>query len=457
MKLPLYIRLRNKISPTQTIFLGFIGLILIGALILCLPICHSGNQDVSFFDALFTSTSASCVTGLVVKDTNTTWSPIGKFIILLLIQIGGLGIMTIFSLFFLVSKKKMNLKERLALQESINSTTLSGTVKLFSKILITTLSFELIGAILLFSQFKNMFELKDAAIKSIFHSISAFCNAGFDILGTKTSEFQSLITLNTNPIILLTLSSLIVIGGLGFIVWKDIWKNKFNFKKYTLHSKIVIISTTILIILGAILFNIFEHSNINTIGNMTNQNQITNSLFHSITTRTAGFSSLNINSMNPVSNFITIILMLIGVAPGSTGGGIKVTTISILILSCIFFISGKEDVQVMKNSIPRQIIYKAFCIFMIAIFLVIVGTVIILVDNPGIALLNALFEVSSALSTCGLSTGITPSLNIVSKFVLILFMFFGRIGPLTAVIAFSHRQKLSESTYKYADGKISVG
>lgn len=457
MKIPFYIRLRKKLTPTRIIFLGFLLLILIGTLLLMLPISQAGNQKISFFDALFTATSASCVTGLTVVDTGSTWTLFGKFIILLLIQIGGLGIMSIFTLFVLITKKHINLKERLTIQESINSSTLSGSFRLFLKIFIVTLSFELVGAIILFTQFKPLFGIKDGIINSIFHSISAFCNAGFDILGTSTVKFQSLAFLKNNPIILLTLSCLIVIGGLGFVVWKDIWNNKFRIKKYTLHSKIVLISTFLLIIFGTALFYMFESDNQNTLLPMTFDNKLVNSAFQSITSRTAGFFSVDPSLMTEQSNFLTIILMLIGAAPGSTGGGIKVTTISILILASVFFIMGRENIQVMKNSIPRQIIFKSICIFMLAILLVVIGTFVLLVDTPNIEFMDALYEVSSALSTCGLSTGITPSLNIISKITLILFMFIGRLGPLTLVIAFSHKQTLENSSYRYSDGKISVG
>lgn len=455
MKLPLYMRLRKKLTPTSIIFLGFLLLILMGALLLMLPICHKQNEDVSFLDALFTATSASCVTGLVVKDTNTAWTGLGKTIILLLIQIGGLGIMSIFSLFVLLTKKHMSLKERLTLKETINNSTLSGTVSLFLKILIATLCFELIGAIVLFTQFKPLFGTFDAIFKSIFHSISAFCNAGFDILSTDTTKFQSLASLSNNPIILFTLATLIVIGGLGFIVWNDIWTHKLKFRKYSLHSKIVILATILLISLGALMVYFFESSN--TLTGLSPINQISNSVFQSVTARTAGFFSIDPAKMTDQTNFFTIVLMLIGAAPGSTGGGIKVTTVSILILASIFFIKGQEDVQVMCNTVPRQIIFKSICIFMLAILLVIIGTTILLVNNPGISLLDALYETASAVSTCGLSTGITTSLNTISKITLIFLMFIGRLGPLTAIIAFSHKQLIGNSSYRYSDGQISVG
>ena len=457
MKIPFSIKIRNKLTPTRIIFLGFLLLILVGALLLRLPICYNEGENISFLDALFTATSASCVTGLVVKDTATTWTPLGQGIILFLIQIGGLGVMSIFTLYVLITKKHIGLKERLTIQESINNFTLSGTVRIFLKILIATLCFELLGAIILFTQFMPLFGMKDGIIKSIFHSISAFCNAGFDIFGTKTYKFQSLSLFSNNPILLITLSALIVIGGLGFVVWRDIYHNKFSFRKYSLHSKIVIISTTILILGGSLLFYLLENNNINTLSPMTQTNKVVNSMFQAITPRTAGFSSINPAKMTQEANFFTIILMLIGAAPGSTGGGIKVTTISVLVLASIFFIMGQEDVQIMKNTVPQQMIHKSICIFMIALLLLIIGTSIILIDNPELDFLDVLYETASALSTSGLSTGITTLLNPLSKIVLILFMILGRIGPLTAVIAFSQKQMIKNAPYRYSDGKISVG
>lgn len=457
MKLPLSIRFRNKLTPARTILLGFLCAAIIGAILLSLPISHTGTEKISFLDSLFTATSAICVTGLVVRDTATTWSTFGQTIILLLIQIGGLGIMFLFALFALITKRQINLKEQITMQESINSSSLSETKNLFFKIIIVTLSIEFIGALLLFIEFKPLFGIIDGIYKSIFHSVSAFCNAGFDILGTSNYKFQSLVSLSNNPIILLTLSSLIIIGGLGFIVWQDIWKHKFAFRKYTLHTKIVLITSIILILLGSVLFFTFESSNDASIKNIPTNLKVVNSLFNGVSPRTAGFSSIAPNNLTSETNFLTILLMLIGGAPGSTAGGIKVTTFAILILSAIFFMIGHEDVQVMKNNIPRQMIFKSMCIFLLALSLIIICTFILLLDNPNLPFLNALYEATSAFGTVGLSTGITPTLGFVSKITLMVMMFLGRLGPLTAVIAFSQKQLIQNSTYKYSDGKISVG
>lgn len=455
MKLPLSVRFRNKLTPARTILLGFLCAIIMGALLLILPISHNGSQNISLLDALFTSTSAVCVTGLVVKDTATTWSGFGQGVILFLIQIGGLGIMFLFSIFALVTKKQINLKERITMQESINNSSLSDTVKSFLQILIATLIFEFIGALILLREFLPMFGLKESIWKSIFHSVSSFCNAGFDILSTQNYTFKSLISLSNNSTILLTLSILIVIGGLGFVVWKDIWKSKLAFRKYSLHTKIVLISSAILILLSAIMF--FALENNNSLDSMPLSAKITNSIFNSISPRTAGFSSIDPMLLKDETNFLTMILMIIGGAPGSTAGGIKVTTFSIIILSAIFFMGGHEDIQIFKNNIPRQIIFKSTCIFMLALLLITTGTFILLIDNPNLPFLNALYEVTSAFGTVGLSTGITPTLNLTSKVFLMIMMLLGRLGPLTTVIAFSQRQLIKKDTYKYSDGKISVG
>ncbi len=457
MKLPISIKIRNKITPSQIIILGFLSAIIIGTILLKLPISHAGLQKISWFDAFFTSTSAVCVNGLLLYDNATTWSGFGQGIILLLVQIGGLGIMFLFSVFALITKKKINLKERLTMQEAINSPSLSETANMFLQILAITLSIEFIGAILLLKEFYPIWGVKEGIWKSVFLSVSAFCNAGFDILGTKNYQFQSVVSLANNTVVLMTLALLVIIGGLGFVVWKDIWENKFAFRKYTLHSKIVLISTGILLVLGTALFFVFESDNPSSIGNMPLSLQLVNSFFNSASPRTAGFSSINGKNLTPSTNLLTIILMIIGGAPGSTAGGIKVTTFSILILTAIFFMMGKEDVQVMKNNIPHQTIFKSMCIFLLALLLISLGTFVILSNNNDIPFFDALYEASSAFSTSGMSTGITPTLNTLSKCVLILMMFLGRIGPLTMVIAFSQKQLIKKSTYKYSDGKISVG
>lgn len=446
--------MKKRLTPTRIILLGFLGLILIGSIFLMLPISSYPDKNISFLDALFTATSASCVTGLLIYDTNTTWTVFGKIVILIMVQIGGLGIMSIFTIFSLLVKRELNLTERLTISETINEFNLSDIVKLFFNILSVTLFFEFVCTLIFFSQLASIYGNSSALFKSIFLSVSAFCNSGFEIFGTDIMPFQSLTNFNTNKIILLTISFLVIIGGLGFVVWKDIWKYKFNFKKYSLHTKIVLIMTIILILLGTIFIYIFEFNN--TLRNMTFDNQLLNAFFSSVNARTAGFNSLESNSLTDETKFLTMIFMVIGGAPGSTAGGIKITTIAILILSAIFFIIGREDIQVMKKSISHNTIFKSVCIFMLALLIIFIATFIILIDN-NIEFIDAFFEVTAAFSTTGLFTEITPLLNPLSKIVLMFCMFLGRLGPLTLVIAFSSKQTFNKPCYKYSEGKIAVG
>lgn len=446
--------MKKRLTPTRIILLGFLGLILIGSILLMLPISSYSDKNISFLDALFTATSASCVTGLSIYDTNTTWTTFGKVIILIMIQIGGLGIMSIFTIFALFAKRELNLTERLTISETINEFNLSDVVKLFLKILSVTLFFEILGALLLFTQLAPIYGTGSGLFKSIFVSISAFCNAGFDLFGTELTPFSSLTEFNTNKVLLLTISCLIIIGGLGFVVWKDIWHHKFCIRKYSLHTKIVLIMTFILLVLSTGFIYTFEYNN--TLQNMSFDNQLLNSFFSSVTPRTAGFNSIETTALTNESKLLTMILMVIGGAPGSTAGGIKITTIAVLVLCAVFFIRGREDIQIMKNSISYNTIFKAVCILMLALLITFTATFIILIDND-ITFVDALFEITSAFGTVGMSTGITPILNPLSKVVLMVCMFLGRLGPLTLVIAFARKQIFNKPCYKYSEGKIAVG
>lgn len=419
-----------------------------------LPISSYPDKNISFIDALFTATSASCVTGLVTFDTNTTWTSFGKAVILILIQIGGLGIMSIFTIFALLSRKQLNLTERLTISETINDFNLNSVVNVFLKILFVTLAFELSGAVILFFQLEPIYGTLPAITKSIFISISAFCNAGFDVLGTNEAPFSSLTSLNTNPVILSTLSALVIIGGLGFVVWKDLWRCKWHFKKYTLHTKVVLIVSFMLLLLGTGFMYAFESNN--TLSGMNFNDKLVNSFFASVTTRTAGFNSIENSALAPASKLLMMIFMVIGGAPGSTAGGIKVTTIAILILAAISFIRGRDDIEVMRYSISYSTIFKSVCIFMLALLIIFTSAFIVLLNN-NFEFVDVLYEVTSAFGTVGLSTGITPMLNTLSKIVIMFCMFLGRLGPLSLVIAFSRKQILYKPSYKYSEGKISVG
>ncbi|HOJ09259.1 MAG TPA: TrkH family potassium uptake protein [Clostridiales bacterium] len=442
-------------SPTKALVFGFAFLILAGAILLSLPVSTKPGYSVGFLDAVFTATSAVCVTGLVVVDTNTTWSAFGQTVIIILIQIGGLGIMSLATMFSLVLGRRIGLKERLAIQESLNEFTLTGIVRVFKKILYATFAIEFIGAAVLSTRLIPLYGLKSGIAKSVFHSISAFCNAGFDIFGSVGNEFISLTQLNREPVIIITIGLLIIIGGLGFIVWKDVVQNR-KFSSFMLHTKIVLIVTTILIVSGSVLFFVFESNNPETLKGLPWADKILNAWFHAVTPRTAGYNSLPIAQMTEPSKLMTIFLMFVGGASGSTAGGIKVTTFSVIIFATLSFIKGEHDVNLLSRKIPDTVLRKSLAIVTLSSALVFATTIILLINKEG-TLMEALFEAVSGFGTVGLTTGITPGLKVISKLQLILTMFLGRVGPLSAAMIISFGQGSKILPYKYPEGKISVG
>lgn len=450
----LYIKIFN-LSTTRTIVFGFVCLIFIGAVLLALPVCSQSGESIGFTNALFTATSAVCVTGLVVADTNTYWNLFGKIIILILIQIGALGIMSVVTLFSIVTGKRLGLKERLTIQESLSNFTLSDIVKTFRRILFATIIIELTGAIFVSFRLIPIYGFKTGIAKSLFHSVSAFCNAGFDLFGTNENKFSSLSNFCTDPIILIVTSLLIIIGGLGFIVWEDVVAKK-KFTLFNLHTKLVLLLTFILIVSGTIATFGFEFNNTFTLKEMPFSSKLLNSFFHSVTSRTAGFNTLSLDGMTDSTKLFTLILMFIGAAPGSTGGGVKITTIAIIILTVTTFIKGQEDIQIMRERVPQNIIIKSISIVALSFAIILLTTTVLLVNKEG-TFIQVLFESVSAFGTVGLSTGITPGLGTFSKYQIILTMLLGRIGPFSAVMAFSLKQKKRNVPYKYAEGKITVG
>lgn len=440
-------------SPTQIIVLGFVILISAGTFLLNLPVAARSGKSVGFVDALFTSTSASCITGFVVLDTNSTWSHFGQIVILLLIQVGGLGIMSAATLFTMFLGRHIGIKERLTIQESLNEFSLSGMVRTLKNIVVATIIIEIIGAFILSFRLIPMYGFSDGLAKSIFHSVSAFCNAGFDLFGTEEEHFVSLLSFQKDPLVILTVSFLIIVGGLGFIVWKDIFINK-HFRRYILHTKVVLALTAILTLAGMILTFIFEYNN--TLSGLPLPSKLLNAYFHSVSSRTAGFNTFSIADMTEISKFTTIILMFIGAAPGSTGGGIKVTTFSVIIFTVISSIKGSEEVNMFKRGIPVTIIMKSISIIILSLGVVFTTTMILMINNEG-SFLNCLYESTSAFGTVGIATGITPNLNTVSKIAIMITMFMGRIGPLSVAIALAMRRKKTQQLFKYPEGRITVG
>lgn len=403
----------KKISPGRVIVLGFAIVILLGAILLMMPISVNEGVSISFIDALFTSTSAVCVTGLIAVDTADTFTVFGRTIVALLIQIGGLGVTSVGVGFIILIGRKVSIKERTLVKEAMNLDSMKGIVKLVKSVLMMTLIFESIGAILSFISFSKDYKVIDAIGISIFHSIAAFNNSGFDILG----GLQNLIPYQNDVLLNITTCGLIIFGGLGFLVIREIIQKR-SFKKLTLHAKIVIVTTSILLIGGTILLKLTE--NISWIG----------AFFFSTSARTAGFSTYNLGYFTNAGLFTLVILMFIGASPGSTGGGIKTTTIFILIKS-LYSTSTNKHCGAFKRKIPINIIWKAFNLATLAIIVVYIGTFILCILEPDYKFIQLLFEVTSAFGTVGLSTGITPNLIPISKFIIIIIMFIGRLGPMT--------------------------
>ena len=446
----------NKMEPTQIMVIGFAIIILIGAILLNMPISTQNGESIGFLDALFTSTSAVCVTGLIAVDTSTYWSFFGQLIIITLIQIGGLGFMTVTTLFSLIIKKRINLKERLLIQESLNQIDLSGLVKLTRYILLTTFFIEGTGALLLSTVFIPQFGILNGIWYSIFHAISAFCNAGFDLMGVVSGPFSSLTYYVNNFTITITISLLIILGGIGFPVILDVIRNK-KLSKLTIHSKVVLFSTIVLIAFGMLFILLLEYNNPNTLGKLGFGGKILASLFQSITIRTAGFNTIDLAAMRESSIFVMIILMFIGASPASTGGGIKTTTIATLILTVKSFILEKQDIEVCKRRISETTVKKSLGIFLIGITIVVMGTLIISITDPDFSLLEVEFEVVSAIATVGLSIGGSPNLSVLGKIFIMLFMFMGRVGSLTIFMALASRGVKNNPPIRYPEGKIIVG
>lgn len=439
-----------KLNPVQILALGFALVIFTGAILLTLPISSANGTSTNFIDSLFTSTSAVCVTGLVTVDTGTHWSYFGKTVIMFLIEIGGLGFMSFATLFALLLGKKITLKERLVLQEAMNTFNIQGLVKMAKYVLVFTFSVQIIGALLLSTQFIPDYGLGKGIYFSIFHAVSGFCNAGFDLIG----NFSSLTSYAENPVIILTIASLIAIGGLGFSVWLEIYNYR-GLKKLSLHARVAIIMTISLIVGGAILMFLFEFNNPGTMKNMSFKGKILSSIFASVTPRTAGFNSISTADMSMAGRFLTIILMFIGGSPGSTAGGIKTTTAAILLMTIVSIIKGREDTEISKKKIPKDLVYKAFALSTLALTLVIGVTMILSITEVGASFEYILYEVTSAFGTVGITLGLTTKLSFIGKILIILTMYCGRVGPMTVILALANKK--SNSSIKYPEDKILVG
>lgn len=416
-----------RLSAFQIIILGFAGVILFGALILMLPISSKSGVVTPFNETLFTATSAVCVTGLVVQDTGSYWSVFGQTIILLLIQVGGLGVVTVAASLAMFSGRKISLMQRSTMQEAMSAPKVGGIVKLTGFIIKGTFFIETAGALLMMPVFCKQFGLKGIWY-AFFHSISAFCNAGFDIMGTDDAPFQSLTSYANNPIVNIVVILLIVLGGLGFLTWRDILTNKHHIRKYTMQSKVILITSLLLIFIPAVFFffvDFYEFS----LGN-----RILLSIFQSVTTRTAGFNTAELSAMTGAGQMIMIVLMLVGGSPGSTAGGMKTTTLAVLLSNAVSRFRRKEDVNFFGRRIDADTVKNASTIIMMYFVLFFTSAILISVVE-GLPMDVCLFETASALGTAGLTQGITTSVGTLSRIILIILMFLGRVGGLTLIYA----------------------
>lgn len=439
-----------KLNSLQILALGFALLILVGAFLIMLPISNRDGNRLGFMDAFFTATSATCVTGLVMFDTYTQFNLFGQIIIIALIQIGGLGFMTIAILFSMMLRKKIGLKERSILMEAVSTWQLSGVVRLVKRIIFGTAAFEITGALLLSIRFIPLFGFAKGIWYSIFHSISAFCNAGFDLMGI-FSPGSSLTYFSNDIIVNITVMMLIFCGGLGFIVWNDLLDTKFNPKKIHLHTKIILASTAFLIIFSSIFFFITEKNF--AFSGMTTGNRILASLFQAITPRTAGFNTIVLTDLSEGGKFLTMLLMVIGAGPGSTGGGLKITTFFVILLSTFSYVRRSEDINTFKRRIEDSAVRKAYSSAGLYFFISCIGIAVLCIS--GFAHTDSTFESLSAIGTVGLSLGITPSLNTASQLALILLMYCGRVGSVSLAIAIV--QKHSAAKIKNPTERIIIG
>lgn len=446
------IRVRKHLSTFQIIILGFLGVILIGTVLLMLPFATREFGGASFMDALFTATSATCVTGLVVEDTATYWSGFGQAVILTLIQIGGMGVVTLAVAITIISGKKIGLMQRSTMQESIAAPQVGGIVRLTRFIVTTTLGIELLGAVCMFPVFYKDFGLGKGIWYSIWHSVSAFCNAGFDLMGVR-EHYSSLVSYADNPLINVVIMLLIITGGIGFLTWNDIRTHKWHLKKYRMQSKIVFVVTAVLLLLPALYFYFIEFSYPQWAW-LTGKQRLWGALFQAVTPRTAGFNTLDLTKMSEPGQAIMTILMLIGGSPGSTAGGMKTTTIAVLILSMLSVFGRREHVEVFDRRVASETVKYASAV-LIMYLLFCLGGGILISSIEHLPILECIFEAGSAIGTVGLTLGLTPGLSTASHIILTVLMYFGRVGGLTVVFAAVSGTKPNVS--KAPKEKITVG
>ncbi|MEZ3446673.1 MAG: Trk family potassium uptake protein [Lachnospiraceae bacterium] len=438
-------------STTRLIASGFALIILAGALLLSLPIANKSGHG-NWLNSLFTATSATCVTGLVVTDTYQNWTIFGQIIILCLIEVGGLGFLTIGAYISVLLKKRIGLQEREQLQESVNTLEIAGVVRLVKKIVQGALCVEGLGAVLLAFRFVPRFGVARGIYFSVFHAVSAFCNGGFDLMGVNEA-YSSLVAFEGDIVVNLVVVTLILVGGIGFIVWDDVMRNKWHFRKYLLHSKIVITTTLILTAAGTILFLITENNA--AFAGMSPLEKFLGALFSSVTPRTAGFNSVDTAALSNSGKIITMVMMFIGGSPGSTAGGVKTTSMVVLLFYAVAMVLGREDINLFGRRLTDEVVKKANAVVIINATLTIMATVTIMTLQPLLNFEDVLFEVLSAIGTAGMTVGITRELNIISRVIIIVLMYCGRLGSLSFALVFA--QKKISASVRQPQEKIIVG
>lgn len=446
-------KLQTRISPTRVIAVTFAVLILLGAVLLSLPIASRSGVSCGFRPALFTATSATCVTGLVLYDTWSQWSGFGQTVILCLIEIGGLGFMSAASVVIFALRRKISLRQRMLMAQALSLNEINGVVRLQRWVIFGSMGIQAIGALILFFRFLPAFGPGTALKWGVFHSVSAFCNAGFDIFGS-IAPGASTMVFQKDPVVLLTLTALIIIGGLGFLVWEDVAVNR-RWKKLSVYTKLVLLTTAVLLAGGAILFTVLEWNNPATFGAMTPAQKILNGWFQSVTVRTAGFASVDQAALTDAAKGISVFLMLIGGSSGSTAGGAKTVTLMVLLLFLITRARGKKTVTVFKRTIPDDKVMDAMTIVSIMVVLALFGAIFICATSP-VGFTDALFEAVSALATVGLTAGVTGYLSIPAQILIIIYMYFGRVGVLTISLGFLMGNQ-AEERFRYAHTNLLIG
>ena len=442
-----------RLAPTQSIALVFALIILVGSVLLSLPIASQNGISCGFQPAMFTATSATCVTGLVLFDTWSQWSAFGQVVILCMIEIGGLGFMAMASLVVFALKRKVGLRQRMLMAQAWSVEDMEGVVKLQKWVVFGSLSVQFVGALILFLRFLPNYGFSKAVWWGIFHAVSAFCNAGFDVTGS-IAPGANMIVFNQDPVVCLTLMALIVVGGLGFFVWQEVI-TLHSFRKFSVYTKLVLLASAFLLVFGGVLFCVLEWDNPGTIGWMDTPHKILNGFFQSVTVRTAGFTSVDQAALTDGSKALSVVLMLVGGASGSTAGGMKVVTFLVLVLFLISRARGRNRVTVFKRNVPQEKIMDAATIAGLMIGLAFLGAIVIVATSP-VGFVDALFETVSALATVGLTAGATTSLSLVAQWMIILVMYFGRVGILTLSLGFLMGDK-AENRFCYADTNLLIG